>query len=84
MRDAAVDLIGKYMIDSPTVAGDYYSKIADRIAVCPHLLPSLSVSLLTIDRILVLEYASESSSYSGHSMVSWTMPIEELIFASNW
>lgn len=38
VRDAAVDLIGKYMIDSPTVAGDYYRKIADRIAVC-HALP---------------------------------------------
>ncbi|RDB15317.1 Protein rad9 [Hypsizygus marmoreus] len=32
VRDAAVELIGKYMIDSPEVAGDYYSKIADRIA----------------------------------------------------
>lgn len=34
VRDAAVELIGKYMIDSPEVAGDYYQKIADRIAVC--------------------------------------------------
>ncbi len=33
VRDAAVELIGKYMIDSPEVAGDYYQKIADRIAV---------------------------------------------------
>ncbi|KZP26313.1 hypothetical protein FIBSPDRAFT_1040859 [Athelia psychrophila] len=32
VRDAAVELIGKYMIDSPKVAGDYYQKIADRIA----------------------------------------------------
>ncbi|KAF8879492.1 hypothetical protein BD779DRAFT_1551796 [Infundibulicybe gibba] len=32
VRDAAVELIGKYMIDSPAVAGDYYQKIADRIA----------------------------------------------------
>ncbi|KAF5374102.1 hypothetical protein D9615_008832 [Tricholomella constricta] len=32
VRDAAVELIGKYMIDSPEVAGDYYQKIADRIA----------------------------------------------------
>lgn len=28
-----MELIGKYMIDSPEVAGDYYQKIADRIAV---------------------------------------------------
>jgi len=33
VRDAAVELIGKYMIESPEVVGDYYSKIADRIAV---------------------------------------------------
>lgn len=32
VRDAAVELIGKYMIESPEVAGDYYQKIADRIA----------------------------------------------------
>ncbi|KAH7925870.1 hypothetical protein BV22DRAFT_1088167 [Leucogyrophana mollusca] len=32
VRDAAVELIGKYMIDSPEVAGDYYHKIAERIA----------------------------------------------------
>ena len=29
-----MELIGKYVIDSPEVAGDYYQKIADRIAVC--------------------------------------------------
>jgi cohesin loading factor subunit SCC2 len=33
VRDAAVELIGKYMIDSPEVAGDYYQKIAERMAV---------------------------------------------------
>lgn len=33
VRDAAVELIGKYMVDSPEVASDYYPKIADRIAV---------------------------------------------------
>ncbi|KAJ7164731.1 hypothetical protein C8R43DRAFT_1061973 [Mycena crocata] len=32
VRDAAVELIGKYMIDSPEVAGDYYNKIAERMA----------------------------------------------------
>ncbi|KAJ7134305.1 hypothetical protein C8R44DRAFT_770123 [Mycena epipterygia] len=32
VRDAAVELIGKYMVDSPEVAGDYYNKIADRMA----------------------------------------------------
>ncbi|KAI9064653.1 hypothetical protein FKP32DRAFT_1625471 [Trametes sanguinea] len=32
VRDAAVELIGKYMIDSPKFASDYYQKIADRIA----------------------------------------------------
>ncbi|KAF6755969.1 protein rad9 [Ephemerocybe angulata] len=32
VRDAAVELIGKYIIDSPEVAGDYYQKVADRMA----------------------------------------------------
>ncbi|RDX49866.1 hypothetical protein OH76DRAFT_1556053 [Lentinus brumalis] len=32
VRDAAVELIGKYIIDSPTLASDYYQRIADRIA----------------------------------------------------
>ncbi|KAF9267598.1 hypothetical protein L218DRAFT_955463 [Marasmius fiardii PR-910] len=32
VRDAAVELIGKYMIDAPEVASDYYQRIADRIA----------------------------------------------------
>lgn len=36
VRDAAVELIGKYMIDSPKFATDYYSKIAERIAVSVH------------------------------------------------
>ncbi len=35
VRDAAVELIGKYMIDSPEFAGDYYHKISERIAVGP-------------------------------------------------
>ena len=33
VRDAAVELIGKYMIDSPALAGDYYDQISERIAV---------------------------------------------------
>jgi cohesin loading factor subunit SCC2 len=37
VRDAAVELIGKYIIDSPKVANDYYQKIADRMAVCRSL-----------------------------------------------
>lgn len=32
VRDAAVELIGKYMLDSPAVAAEYYQKIAERIA----------------------------------------------------
>ncbi|EJF61054.1 hypothetical protein DICSQDRAFT_170603 [Dichomitus squalens LYAD-421 SS1] len=32
VRDAAVELIGKYIVDSPRFAADYYQKIADRIA----------------------------------------------------
>lgn len=29
-----MELIGKYIIDFPQLAGNYYNKIADRIAVC--------------------------------------------------
>ncbi|KAF7297577.1 Sister chromatid cohesion protein [Mycena kentingensis (nom. inval.)] len=32
VRDAAVELIGKYMIDKPEIAGNYYYQIADRMA----------------------------------------------------
>ncbi|KAI0754694.1 hypothetical protein C8Q80DRAFT_1094239 [Daedaleopsis nitida] len=32
VRDAAVELIGKYIVDSPKFASDYYQRIADRIA----------------------------------------------------
>ncbi|KAF9235171.1 hypothetical protein BU15DRAFT_51679 [Melanogaster broomeanus] len=32
VRDAAVELIGKYMIESSEVADDYYSRVAERIA----------------------------------------------------
>ena len=31
-RDAAVDLVGKHMIDSPVVARDYHSRVAERVA----------------------------------------------------
>jgi cohesin loading factor subunit SCC2 len=40
VRDVAVELIGKSIVDSPEVAGCYYQKIADRIAVCFHWPPA--------------------------------------------
>lgn len=33
VRDAAVELIGKYVVQVPELASDYYEKIADRILV---------------------------------------------------
>jgi cohesin loading factor subunit SCC2 len=33
VRDAAVELIGKYIVQMPELAGDYYRIISDRIAV---------------------------------------------------
>lgn len=33
MRDAAIELIGKYVQQIPELADDYYARIADRIAV---------------------------------------------------
>lgn len=38
VRDAAVELIGKYIISMPAVAGDYFQQIAERIAVSVDLL----------------------------------------------
>lgn len=57
VRDAAVDLIGKYMIDSPVVAREYYPRVAERVAV--HISLHLPEFQLTIDdRILVSLFAS--------------------------
>ena len=46
VRDAAVELIGKYVIESPEVAGDYYQKIADRIAVSRIILPVRNILII--------------------------------------
>lgn len=56
VRDAAVELIGKYVIESPEVAGDYYQKIADRIAVSRIILPMRNI--LIIRRIPDWAFAS--------------------------
>lgn len=61
VRDAAVELIGKYMIDSPVFASDYYQKIADRIAVRGASVISPLVTE-TLSRIPVSEFANASSS----------------------
>ena len=51
VRDAAVDLIGKYMIDSPVVAREYYPRVAERVAVC---------SLLPLPKRLLTEYENRT------------------------
>ena len=33
VRDATIELVGKYIVSSPELASDYYAKVADRIAV---------------------------------------------------
>lgn len=38
VRDAAVELIGKYLVLSPELVDDYYPQIANRIAVRVHSL----------------------------------------------
>jgi hypothetical protein len=63
VRDAAVDLIGKYMIDSPTVAGDYFPKIAERIAVGIFFLLMQGLLITLSNRILDSAFASGLSSY---------------------
>ena len=37
VQDAAIELISKYMIESPEVMGNYYSKITDWIVVHVYL-----------------------------------------------
>ncbi len=58
VRDAAVELIGKYMIESPEVASDYYQKIADRIAVCRIIFFFSVPNILNIRRTLDWAFAS--------------------------
>lgn len=58
VRDAAVELIGKYMIESPEVASDYYQKIADRIAVCRIIVFFSVPNILNIRRTLDWAFAS--------------------------
>jgi hypothetical protein len=40
VRDAAVELIGKYIVESPQLADKYYKQVADRIQVCDSLFMS--------------------------------------------
>lgn len=56
VRDAAVELIGKYVIESLEVAGDYYQKISDRIAV--RRVTFLVQNMLSIRRTLDWAFAS--------------------------
>jgi hypothetical protein len=58
VRDAAVELIGKYMVESPEVASDYYQKIADRIAVCRIIVFFSVPNILNIRRTLDWAFAS--------------------------
>jgi hypothetical protein len=70
VRDAAIDLVGKYIPDQPEVALQYYPSISSRIAVNYNLTyllrrkPSLILSMLYLTRTLVQRSASESSSCS--------------------
>lgn len=41
VRDAAVELIGKYVVEFPHLAGNYYEQIAERIAVRTALVVSI-------------------------------------------
>ena len=59
VRDAAVELIGKYVVSIPEVAGDYYDQIADRIAVrCWIIL--ISARTITTLLIRTQDWQSES------------------------
>ena len=46
VRDAAVELIGKYLVLSPELVDDYYPQFANRIAVCPDVFQAYVVPIL--------------------------------------
>lgn len=52
VRDAAVELIGKYLVLSPELVNDYYSQIANRIAVYSLIFFVSHVVYKTVYRIL--------------------------------
>jgi cohesin loading factor subunit SCC2 len=60
VRDIAVDLVGKYIVQKPTLATEYYRHIADRVEVST--LRTLRSRILLTTRTLVLELGNESSS----------------------
>lgn len=45
VREAAVDLVGKYVLSSPELINQYYEKLAERILVC-ELKNALSIKFL--------------------------------------
>jgi len=84
VRDAAVELIGKYVNTIPEVADNYYAQIADRIAVSSVAKLSSLSSYASINRILVWRFANVSSSFFGLSIVSLVNMIDALTYAQSW
>lgn len=41
VREAAVDLVGKYVLSSPELINQYYEKLAERILVCQTTKPNI-------------------------------------------
>lgn len=62
VREAAVDLIGKYVLTSPDLINQYYQMLSDRILVrekCLNLFKTYLNKFLFISRTLVFRCGSE-------------------------
>ena len=67
-------MIGKYMIDSPEVAGDYYQKIADRIAV--------SLAIFVMDSVVNSRHRTPGSEFASE-LLSYSKPFTPSLKTQN-
>lgn len=83
VREAAVDLVGKYILTDRSLVDQYYDMIAPRILVSLTKLEleSLMNLIFTHFRILVSPFESESSRFYETFVRSFLNIIEFLIFA---
>jgi hypothetical protein len=64
------------MIDSPTVAGDYFQKIAERIAV---RIPQLKLLRMIPDTLIGYRFGSAKAGYQVAAVIlsGYDRPVEE-------
>ena len=80
VRDAAVELVGKYVVQKPKLAAEYYPHLALRVAVCSCRSGWYGVLIET--RIRGWRCENESSSSSGGFSQLPMITIYGLIYAA--